>query len=551
MISSTPIGRYLIERLVARGVRHVFGVPGDYVLGLFKELADSPLTVVTTCDEQGAGFAADAYARLTGLGVVVVTYGVGGLKVVNTTAEAFAEKSPVLVISGAPGRAEELRNPMLHHKVDQFDTQRRVFEHLTIASADLNDPDTALHEIDRVLASIDRKKQPGYLELPRDMLSVKGRRAHTPPAPPQPGDQAALQEAVAEAVELLSAARRPVIFAGEEVHRFGLVAQVLQLAESCNIPVAVSIMGKSVVPETHPLYIGVYAGALAEPEVQEYVEASDCLLLLGVFLTDVNLGVYTAHLDPRRCIHVTSDRVAIAHHTYPDVGLADFVAALIETQRRCPQPADLPHPRPAVPFVPDGGRPIGVQRLFECLDAWVDCNTVIVADVGDALFAGAGLRTCRSGQFLSPAYYTSLGFAVPGSIGAQLAQPEMRPLVLVGDGAFQMTGMELSTTVRYGLNPIVVVLDNGGYATERPMIDGPFNDVLRWRYDRLPDVLGHGRGFRVETEAQLSDALRQAREHTESFCLLSVQLAPTDISPALQRLSVGMRKNVSDPPARG
>ena len=466
MTHTAPIGRYLIDQLVARGVRHVFGVPGDYILGFFKELEDSALTVVTTCDEQGAGFAADAYARLTGLGVVVVTYGVGGLKVVNTTAEAFAEKSPVLVISGAPGRAEELKNPMLHHKVDQFDTQRRVFEHLTAASADLNDPDTALHEIDRVLDAIDRRKQPGYLELPRDMLTVPGRRTHTPPVTPPPSaDPAALQEAVAEAEALLSAARQPVILAGEEVHRFGLVEPVLQLAERCRVPLAVSIMGKSAVPETHPLYMGVYAGALGDPAVQTYVEASDCLLLLGVFLTDVNLGVYTAHLDPRRCVHVTSERVAIAHHTYPNVGLAEFVTALNTTERVCPAPTDLPHPRTVTPFVPVGDRPISVERLFECVDDWIDCHTLIVADVGDALFGSATLTTCRGGQFLSPAYYTSLGFGVPGSIGAQLARPTLRPLVLVGDGAFQMTGMELSTVVRYGLNPIVVVLDNGGYAT--------------------------------------------------------------------------------------
>jgi TPP-dependent 2-oxoacid decarboxylase len=550
-MSSAIIGDYLIDRLVARGTRHVFGVPGDYVLGFFRKLVDSPLRVVNMCDEQGAGFAADAYARLTGLGVVVVTYSVGGLKVANTTAEAYAEKSPVLVISGAPGRAEELKNPLLHHKVDQFDTQRRVFEHLTVASADLNDPDTALREIDRVLAAIERTKRPGYLELPRDMVSVRGERAHhRPPVGPR-SDPDALAEAVQEATAMLSAARRPVILAGEEVQRFGLESQVIQLAEACKIPLAVSILGKSAVPETHPLYMGVYAGALGEQDVQAYVESSDCLLLLGVFMTDLNLGVFTAHLEPRRCVHATVERVAIAHHSYPDVSLTEFLAALIRGQRVCHSPGQQPHPRALAPFEADVDRPIGVQRLFACLASWVDCNTVIVADVGDALFGATGLTTCRSAQFLSPAYYTSLGFAVPGSVGAQLARPALRPLVLVGDGAFQMTGMELSTAVRYGLNPIVVVLDNAGYATERPMLDGPFNDILRWRYDRLPEILGQGRGFRIETEGQLAEALHAARDHTESFCILDVLLEPGDISPALQRLTAGMRSTMQTPAAAG
>src|SRR5215470_7981271 len=163
------ISQYLIERLHALGVRHVFGVPGDYVLGLLRELDKSALQVVNTCDEQGAGFAADAYARVRGLGAVCVTYCVGGLKVANTTAEAFAEQSPVVVISGAPGTNERAKNPLLHHKVRDFDTQLKVFEQLTVAATVLDDAQTACGEIDRVLAAAVRQRRPVYIELPRDM----------------------------------------------------------------------------------------------------------------------------------------------------------------------------------------------------------------------------------------------------------------------------------------------------------------------------------------------------------------------------------------------
>ncbi len=224
MALSVSIGDYLIKRLVDSGARHVFGVPGDYVLGFFRKLTDSPLKVVNTCDEQGAGYAADAYARLNGLGVVVITYGVGGLKVANTTAEAFAEEAPVLVISGAPGTNEKFKNPMLHHKVNQFDTQIKVFEQLTVATADLSDPESALQEIDRVLSAIRRYKRPGYIELPRNMVSVRSPRPVQVATHEQPSDPGALAEAIEEAVARINAAHQPVILVGDEMHRFGLAA---------------------------------------------------------------------------------------------------------------------------------------------------------------------------------------------------------------------------------------------------------------------------------------------------------------------------------------
>jgi indolepyruvate decarboxylase len=168
---------------------------------------------------------------------------------------------------------------------------------------------------------------------------------------------------------------------------------------------------------------------------------------------------------------------------------------------------------------------------------------VVVADVGDALFAGIDL-VVEKADFVAPAYYLSLGFAVPGAIGVQLARPDTRPLVLVGDGAFQMTGMELTTVARYGLDPIIIVLDNGGYGTERPMLDGPFNDILPWRYAELPAVLGAGRGYEVRTEGDLDAALTAAAEDRSGFSLLHIHLARGDLSPALQRMTALMAERV-------
>src|ERR1044071_1431235 len=213
MKKAISIGDYLIERLCAHGVRHVFGIPGDYVLGFYDQLLGSPLQIVNTCDEQGAGFAADAYARVRGLGAVCVTYCVGGLKVANTTAEAYAEKSPVVVISGAPGMREREKNPLLHHRVGEFDTQKKVFDRLTIASTVLGDPQTAFQEIDRVLHAALRFKRPVYIELPRDMISLPGLQHHRAAPLHERSDPKALRAALAEAVAMIQSARQPVILA--------------------------------------------------------------------------------------------------------------------------------------------------------------------------------------------------------------------------------------------------------------------------------------------------------------------------------------------------
>jgi indolepyruvate decarboxylase len=566
--------------LAVEGVRHVFGIPGDYVLGFYDLLQKSKLRIINTCDEQGAGLAADAYARMRGLGAVCITYCVGGLKVVNSTAEAFAEKSPVVVISGAPGVRERQKDPLLHHKVREFDTQMKVFEQLTVASTVLSDPQTAFQEIDRVVHAALRFKRPVYVELPRDMVHVPGIPHYNPPEIHERSNPQTLKAALAEAEAMINSARKPVLLADVEVHRFGLQKELVQLAEKTNIPVAATLLGKSVIGEHYPFYLGVYEGAMGREDVRQYVESSDCVILLGFFMTDINLGVFTARLDPSRCIRATSEKMSIRHHNYEEVRFKDFVRGLLRLPLRRRRLPKLPHPRPVPEFVAKDGRargfavpqgavakrpgpasangaetsePLGdsghrtqitVKRLFACLNAFLSEQTVVIADVGDALFGAADLFIRHSTEFLGSAYYASMGFAVPACIGAQMANPKLRPIVLVGDGAFQMTGMELATVARYGLNPIVVVLNNRGYGTERHMQDGPYNDVWSWNYHRLPEVLGAGRGFECWTEQELFKALVDAQADTRCFCLLNVHLDPLDRSPALQRLAQRLAQNL-------
>jgi indolepyruvate decarboxylase len=532
------IGQYLIDRLYALGVRHVFGIPGDYILGLYKMIEASPIALVGMTREDSAGFAADAYARVSGLGCVAVTYCVGGLSLTNSIAGAYAEKSPVVVLGGAPGISERDRNPLLHHKVKGFETQLEVMEKVTVAQAVLGDPYTAFAEIDRVLSAAGRYKRPVYLELPRDRVTARQVQPHRTQAGVPPSDPDALREALDEASDLLTGAKRPMILADVEIHRFNLQDDLIALAEGAGLPIATTILGKSVISEAHPLFVGVYEGGMGKEEVTQFVEDSDCLLMLGCFLSDINLGIFTAKLDPARCINATSEDLQIRYHHYQDVRLDDFIRGLHERRLKLAKP--LVPPRPYFgdePWFADVDAPVTTARLFARLNRMLDDKMVVIADIGDALFGAADLTMTRRTEFLGPAYYTSMGFGVPAAVGAGIANRQSRPLVIVGDGAFQMTGMELSTIARQGLNPIVVVMNNKGYTTERFLLEGSFNDIQNWQYHKIPEVLGTGLGLEVRTEGQLAAALDAALNHTEGFSLLNVHLDPHDRSPALDRLT--------------
>ncbi|HBN77418.1 MAG TPA: preprotein translocase subunit Tim44 [Planctomycetaceae bacterium] len=538
------IGAYLIEKLQEYGIRDVFGIPGDFVLQFYAQLEESPIRVIGTTREDCAGYAADAYARVSGMGAVCVTYCVGGLSLCNSIAGAYSEKSPVVVISGAPGMEERRNDPLLHHRVRDFNTQREVFEKITVAHAALEDPLTAFREIDRCFAAAARYKRPVYLELPRDRVNAKPLTPHQPQSEEYFSDPLALAASIEEAAERLTKAKKPVVIAGVEVHRFGLRETLLKLIEKHSIPVSATLLGKSVISERHPLYLGIYEGAMGREAVTKYVEESDCVLLAGTFMTDINLGIYTAHLDPQKCIYATSEQLRIGYHHFHDVRLDDFLEHLADEKMKIVKRA-MPKP-PAKPaaFKSVEDHPVSTKRLFQRINELLVDNMVVVADVGDSLFGASDLIIHQHTEFLSPAYYTSMGFAIPAALGVQVANEKLRPIVLVGDGAFQMTCLELSTILRHHFNPIVVVLNNKGYTTERFLHEGPFNDILDWKYHRMPDLLGGGWGFEVNTESELDQALKASLNNEDKFSLLNVHLQPHDISSALTRLAEKMSKTI-------
>lgn len=539
---TTSIGNFLLDHLYEHGVRHIFGIPGDYVIRLNRLIDSHAIEFINTTRENTAGYMADAYARTRGLGVACITYGVG-INIVNATSQAYVESSPLVIVSGAAGRYESAKGSSMHHLInDPKDmgldtTQLEIFRHITIAQTVLNDPLRAQDEIVRVIGACLRHKKPVYIEFPRDLVD-----APLPANPPQDlrrpqSDPHGLQEALEEVRRILAHSKKPIIWAGHDVQIRGLSNSLLQFAERFGIPIVSTLLGKTVVSERHPLFVGVYQGEMSLQEVQDFAHTCDSCLLLGVMLSDVDTGMFTAHLYDEKKIVATPGGIIIGHHNYPEVLFEDFIKGLATLNDSISFPFAIPSARqrlPKEPFQPVLQEPIHVKRVFDCVQSHIKPDHYIVTDVGDCLFGATDL-ILEHNSFMASAYFATLGFGTPGAVSVQLALPDRRVIGIVGDGAFQMTCMELSTAVKYHLDPVIIVLNNHGYGTERPLIEGKFNDIHNWNYTKLPELLGGGVGIRATTEREFDDALTQALQQRGTFYLIEVELGRHDFSPAMQR----------------
>lgn len=538
---TTTIGLYLLDTLYAHGVDQIFGIPGDYVLKFDKLIETHEIQFINTTRENTAGLMADTFGRIKGLGVACITYGVG-INITNAVAQAHAESSPLVIISGAAGTGEYARSQKLHHLFNRNfssardPTQLDIFAKITAAQAILDNPRQAPSEINRVLEICYQQKKPVYIEIPRDQVDheIPAHQPHRLSLPKS--DPETLKEVLEETKAILKQSKQAVIWAGHEIQRFDLADQLTQFAEKFNIPIATSLLGKTVVSEYDPLFIGVYQGKLSREEVRSYVEGSDCALVLGVILSDVDTGLFTANIDPSKQIFASAEAVRIKHHEYKNVYFHDFVQGLAKLDSnvrfRGAYPSRIDSP-PEL-FVPKKGKKITTERLFQCIQKHLKPNHILVSDMGDSLFGSSDLIMDKN-CYISNGYFGSIGFGVPGALGAQIASPEKRVIAIVGDGAFQITCMELSTAVRYGLDPIIILLNNHGYGTERPLLEGKYNDIVNWRYSEIPRVIGGGIGFHPGTEEMLDKTLSKALSTRGQFYLIEVEVGKTDFSPMLKR----------------
>ena len=529
----------LLHALKAHGAREIFGIPGDYALPFFKAIEESAiLPLYTLSHEPAIGFAADAAARIhSGLGVAAVTYGAGALNMVNPIAAAFAEKSPVVVVSGAPGKGEAQRGLLLHHQAKSLDSQYRIYEEITCAQARLDDARTAPAEIARVLRACLSCSQPVYLELPRDMVTMPCEPVLAAAEPAF--DAEALAACADEILARLRAARSPVLMIGVEVRRFGLEEKVAELARRLGLPVVTSLLGRGLLANTDAPLLGTYIGVAGLPAITELVENSDALCLLGVIVSDTNLGVSSTHIDLRMSIQVLDRQVSIGHHVYPDMPLGPLVDALL-ARLPAQKAAALHHDAAAYPRgLPADDAPIQPLDIATAINDLMDAHgkLPIATDIGDCMFLAMDIEHTA---LVAPGYYATMGFGVPAGLGLQAATGQ-RPLIIVGDGAFQMTGWELGNCRRYGWDPIVLLINNASWEMLRAFQpESKFNNLDDWHFAEAALALG-GDGLRVRTRAELAQALGAAQRRRGRFQLIEAMVARGAMSPTLARFVEGVK----------
>lgn len=530
----------LLQGLKDHGAREIFGIPGDFVLPLYKVIEESNiLPHYELSHEPAVGFAADAAARYhPGLGVAVVTYGAGAFNTVNAIAGAYAERSPVVLIAGAPGARERTSGFLLHHQARSVDTQLAVFKEVTCDQAVLTDPATAPGEIARVLRSARERSLPVYIEFPRDMVAAQC--AEVPVLPRLLPDADALNECADEIVARLKAAKTAAIIVDVEIRRYGVEDRVAELARKLDLPVVTTFMGRGLLENAPDVTAGTYLGAAGEESITRLVEDADALLLLGVIVSDTNFALSQRVLDPRRTILAIDRQVRIGHHLYPDMPLDALIGALIDRadggkKRKPLRRAAARYPR----GLKADNQPIMPSDIACAINDLFDKHGAMpmTADIGDCLFTAMEIENTA---LAAPGYYAGMGFGVPAGIGVAAATGR-RPLILVGDGAFQMTGWELGNCKRYGLDPIVVLFNNCSWEMLRAFQpESGFNNLDDWHFADIAQSIG-GHGERVATRAELVTALDSAVKRRGQFSLIEVMLPRGVTSDTLARFVAGFK----------
>ena len=529
----------LLHALKAHGASQIFGIPGDFALPYFRIIEESAiLPLYTLSHEPGVGFAADASARIScGLGVAAVTYGAGALNMINSVAAAFAEKSPLVVLSGGPGKGESRSGLLLHHQAKTLDSQFQIFKEITCDQVRLDDAKRAPADIARVLASCLRRSEPVYIEIPRDMVAM--------PCEPVvavidlPPDQDALNACVDEILERLAQARSPVLMAGVEVRRYGIEAKVAELSRRLGIPVVTSFMGRGLLAEEDAPLVGTYMGVAGFPEVTQLVESSDGLFLLGEIICDTNFAVSETKIDMRKTIQALDGRVTIGYHSYADLPLAALVDRMLERADKKEKVFDVK--RRVFPYglAADDATitPTDIATAVNDLMA-AHGKMPIASDMGDCLFTAMEIAHTA---LVAPGYYATMGYGVPAGLGLQAATG-LRPLILVGDGAFQMTGWELGNCKRYGWDPIVLLFNNASWEMLRTFQpESSFNDLGHWGFAEMAAGMG-GDGVRVNTRAELIAALDKAMATRGRFQLIDITIPRGVLSETLSRFVAGVKR---------
>jgi len=507
------IGDFLLRRLKEAGVRHLFGVPGDYNLPLLQQLQDSnALQWIGTCNELNSSYAADGYARLNGLGALLVTNGVGPLSAINGIGGSYSEHVPVVCIAGSiPLRSIDRGLGMHHTMADgSWDHFLSAYARVTAAQARLT-PRNAASEIDRLILTAWREKLPVYMELPSDIVYLDIEVPAEPLVLAEPAsDPERLRSCIAAIAAKLSTAKSPAILVDSDADRFGVASELKALAERIQAPVAAINAAKAVIDEAFPHYLGIYAGRASEPGVREIIETSDCLLAVGYRPIEVTTGDFSASL-PSNTIHARGYAVDVGDENYQAVTLKKVLRGVIDTVpqviSRAPARAAAAPARARA----DGSAKLTQAAYWQAIQGYLKPGDVLYVDNGTS-FVILGLKLPPGCTFVGSINWGSIGYSVGALLGALTAAPHRRHILFIGDGSFQVSAQELSTILRHDHKPVIFLINNGGYTIERGYLGKaePYNDVARWAYAELPKVFRpdtSARSFVVRSVGDLQDVL--------------------------------------------
>jgi indolepyruvate decarboxylase len=511
---ATTVIQHVLKRLREVGISDIFGVPGDYAFAVNDAICNDPdVKWIGCCNELNAAYAAEGYARIKGAGALCTTYGVGELSAINGVAGAYAEHLPVFHLVGAPNVAIQESRALMHHTLGNgdYDLFRRMSEPVVCAHAVMT-PQNVAYETERLIAEAFYHLRPVYMAFPADLASAPIAGEARPIAPPQ-SDPDALAHVTEVIVEALGRARQACVLPGVLIARAGLQPALHELIDASGLPFATMFMDKSVLDETHPAYVGMYDGALMQPEVRAFVEGADAVLAIGTLMTDINTGAFTSRLDPAKTISIGQHRVRAGEKTFFNIELGDLLKSLTARLPRRDWPKIAPQQLDRA--TGSGAEKIDAKALYPRLASFLRENDILIAETGTASMGMGFARMPSGANFYNQTLWGSIGWATPAAFGAAVAAPQRRVVLLTGDGAHQFTVQEISQFARYGLKPIVFVLNNSGYLIERLLCREPeiaYNEIAPWRYSLLPQAFGCDDWFsaRVTTCAELDDALATA-----------------------------------------
>ncbi|HEV2243981.1 MAG TPA: thiamine pyrophosphate-binding protein [Streptosporangiaceae bacterium] len=510
--------QHVLGRLNDIGINDIFGVAGDFAFPIQDAIVqDARINWVGCCNELNAGYAADGYARLRGVGALSTTYGVGELSAISAVGGAYAENVPIVHLTGMPARAAQHKRQLVHHTLGngEFDFFSKMADPVVCASAILT-PQNAVYETERLIAEAFYHRRPVYIAIPRDVADQEVLGSAQPLDPPRsnPDNLKAATEAI---VSVLDSAEAACILPGWLVSRLGLQSQLQAFVDASGMPFATMFGDKSVLNEQQPSFIGMYDGRLMNPDVRAYVESCDRVVTVGTLMTDFNTGAFTARLDPMKTIAIKHHYTRVGQQEFHDVEMGDVLSSLLSRVKHRGRETSL-QPASLGPVTGSGGDAITADALYPRWAEFLRPNDIVVTETGSSSMGLAFAQMPKGATFHNQALWGAIGWATPAAFGAAVAAPDRRVVLITGEGSHQLTAQEISQMGRRGLKPTVFVLNNSGYLIERLLCRDPdiaYNDLAQWHYSELPHALGCDGWYttRVTTCGELDQALQQAGQN--------------------------------------